>query len=177
MEIFAAMVDLVDVTVGRTRDYLASTGEWNDTFVLFMSDNGAEGQLLAAIPILAGATLEDVIKKYCDNSLEDLGNHNSVVWYGPQWASAATAPNRGAKSYTTEDGSITNTLTTVMDILPKALDLPGLNTLGTNFEAETLHRSKANQTDIIGWEQFGIAAVRVGHWKALYLAPPGGAGK
>ncbi|KAJ6097358.1 realted to arylsulfatase [Penicillium canescens] len=98
------MVELVDVTVGRTRDYLASTGEWNDTFVLFMSDNGAEGQLLEAIPILAGATLEDVIKKYCDNSLEDLGNHNSVVWYGPQWASAATAPNRGAKSCTTEDG-------------------------------------------------------------------------
>ncbi|KAJ6070626.1 arylsulfatase [Penicillium canescens] len=163
MEIFAAMIDLVDVNVGRIRDYLESTGEWNDTFVVFMSDNGAEGQLLEAIPILAGATLEDVIKKYYDNSLEDLGNHNSVVWYGPQCASAATAPNRGAKPYTTEGGircpcivryptgtdlqpgSIANTFTTVMYILPKVLDLSGLNTLGNNFEAETSPRSKANR--------------------------------
>jgi arylsulfatase len=29
----------------------------------------------------------------------------------------------------------------------------------------------------VGWEQFGIAAVRVGKWKALYLPPPRGLGK
>jgi arylsulfatase len=64
-----------------------------------MSDNGAEGQLLEAIPVLADATV-DVIRKYY-NSIDNIGNHNPFVWYGPQWALAATA-NRGAKSYTTD---------------------------------------------------------------------------
>jgi arylsulfatase len=214
MEIFAAMVDLIDVNVGRVREYLESTGEWDNTFVVCMSDNGAEGQLLEAIPILAGATLEDVIKKYYDNSLENLGNHNSFVWYGPQWASAATAPNRGAKSYTTEGGircpcivryptgmnlqpgSITNTFTTVMDILPTVLDFAGIEHPGKQFRGRDvasvrgkswrrlLESSSGQQvtlydpeTDHIGWEQIGIAAVRVGYWKALYLPPPRGAGK
>lgn len=29
----------------------------------------------------------------------------------------------------------------------------------------------------VGWEQLGIAAVRVGEWKALFLPPPKGPGK
>lgn len=94
------MVDLIDVNVGRIREYLEPTGEWEKTFVVFMSDNGAEGQRLEAIPVLADATV-DVIRKYYNNSIHNIGNHDPFVWYGPQWASAATA-NRGAKSYTTD---------------------------------------------------------------------------
>lgn len=51
MEAFAAMVDLVDENVGRVVDHLKSTGELDDTFILFMSDNGAEGVALEAIPV------------------------------------------------------------------------------------------------------------------------------
>jgi arylsulfatase A-like enzyme len=69
IEIFAAMVDLIDVNVGRVYSYLESTGELDNTLIVFMSDNGVEGHLLEAIPVLAGATLGDVIKQYCDNSL------------------------------------------------------------------------------------------------------------
>ncbi|GLB04678.1 hypothetical protein AtubIFM57258_010695 [Aspergillus tubingensis] len=216
MEIYAAMVDLMDVNIGRVRDYLQSIDEWDNTFVVFMSDNGAEGQLLEAIPVLAGATLGDVIDKYYDNSLENLGNHNSFIWYGPQWASAATAPCRALKSYTTEGGircpcivrypplinkstigtmnpgTITNTFTTVMDILPTVLDLAGVAHPGTTFRGREvapvrghswrpLLESKGGvdiyHEDVVGWEQLGIAAVRVGKWKALYLPPPRGEGK
>ncbi|KAL3704783.1 hypothetical protein TMatcc_008455 [Talaromyces marneffei ATCC 18224] len=151
MEVYAAMVDLIDVNIGRVYDYLESTGELDNTFIVFMSDNGAEGNLLEAIPVLAGATLDDVIKKYCNNSLENIGNHDSFVWYGPQWASASTAPSRGAKSYTTEGGircpcivrypptmkyapgAISHNFTTVMDILPTVLDLAGLSPPGSVF--------------------------------------------
>ncbi|MUP21779.1 hypothetical protein GNY19_13435 [Enterococcus lactis] len=31
--------------------------------------------------------------------------------------------------------------------------------------------------DVVGWEQLGIAAVRAGNWKALFLPPPRGQGK
>lgn len=51
METFAAMVQLIDEHVGRVVDYLESTGELDNTFVLFMSDNGAEGVALEALPV------------------------------------------------------------------------------------------------------------------------------
>jgi arylsulfatase len=213
MEVYAAMVDLIDVNVGRVLRYLESTGELDDTFIVFISDNGAEGQLLEAIPVLAGATMADVIKRYYNNSLENMGNHDSFVWYGPQWASAATAPSRGAKSYTTEGGihcpcivryppatkspggTIIHTFTTVMDILPTILDLAGVEPPGSVFRGREVApiRGKSwrpllaaedgtvelydSKEDIVGWEQLGIAAVRVNNWKALFLPPPRGPGK
>lgn len=213
MEVYAAMVDLIDVNIGKILRYLESTEELENTFIVFMSDNGAEGQLLEAIPILAGATLSDVIKKYYDNSLENMGNHNSFVWYGPQWASAATAPSRGAKSYSTEGGircpcivryppginspggTISHNFTTVMDILPTILDLANIAPPGNLFRGREVAsiRGKSwrrllaanngdvdiydSENDIVGWEQLGIAAVRVGNWKALFLPPPRGPGR
>jgi arylsulfatase len=51
MEIFAAMVDEIDENVGRVTDYLSSTGELDNTLILFMSDNGAEGAALEALPV------------------------------------------------------------------------------------------------------------------------------
>jgi arylsulfatase A-like enzyme len=212
MEVYAAMVDLVDKNVGRVLDYLEETGELDNTFVVFMSDNGAEGQLLEAIPIMAGYTLEDMLKKFYDNSLGNIGNHNSFVWYGPQWAGAATAPSRGAKSHTTEGGihcpcivryppmlteggAISDTFTTVMDILPTVLELAELKHPGPIFRGREVvpvrgkswlpllkqlsqaHLEIYKSTDIVGWEQLGIAAVRVGNWKALFIPPPKGPGK
>lgn len=51
MEAFAAMVDVIDVNVGRVLDHLRDSGELDYTFVLFMSDNGAEGAALEAVPV------------------------------------------------------------------------------------------------------------------------------
>lgn len=51
MEVFAAMVELIDTHVGRVVGYLEETGELDNTFVLFMSDNGAEGAALEALPV------------------------------------------------------------------------------------------------------------------------------
>lgn len=43
MEAYAGMVDSIDVNVGKVVDYLKKTGEYDNTFIVFMSDNGAEG--------------------------------------------------------------------------------------------------------------------------------------
>lgn len=41
MEVFAAMVDVVDQNIGRLVAHLKETGKWDDTLFLFCSDNGA----------------------------------------------------------------------------------------------------------------------------------------
>jgi arylsulfatase len=43
METYAGMVDTIDVNVGKVIDYLKRTGEYDNTMIVFMSDNGAEG--------------------------------------------------------------------------------------------------------------------------------------
>jgi arylsulfatase len=43
METYAGMVDSIDLNIGKIIEYLKRTGEYDNTFVVFMSDNGAEG--------------------------------------------------------------------------------------------------------------------------------------
>ena len=41
----------IDANVGKVLSYLESIGELEDTFVMFMSDNGAEGAAYEAYPV------------------------------------------------------------------------------------------------------------------------------
>ena len=143
MEAYAGMVECMDYNIGRVTDYLESVGELDNTYIMFFSDNGAEGAAYEAYPMISGQ-LMDHLEKYYDNSLENIGKKNSFVWYGPRWAQAATAPSRLYKAYTTEGGvrvpcviryppihadkagSIHETFGTVMDIAPTVLALAGI---------------------------------------------------
>ena len=144
MEVFAGMVECIDANVGKVVDYLEDIGELDNTFVCFLSDNGAEGAAYEAYPIVQGSMMQH-LKKYYNNSLENLGNGDSFIWYGPRWAQAATAPSRLYKAYTTEGGvrvpflakfptgvnkvgedKITHEFSTVMDLAPTILDMAGV---------------------------------------------------
>lgn len=158
MECYAGMVQNMDRQIGRVVEYLREKNELDNTFILFMSDNGAEGLLLEAIPIIKGH-VHDHIAKYYDNSLENMGRKNSYVWYGPYWASAATAPGRLYKCFTTEGGvrvplilnypplsarkhtisnGIDHSFATVMDIAPTILELAGVEHPGTSFRGRVV---------------------------------------
>ena len=41
MAVYAAMVDEIDQSVGRLREALEEMGEWENTILVFLSDNGA----------------------------------------------------------------------------------------------------------------------------------------
>lgn len=41
MEIYAAMVDNMDYNIGKVVDYVESKGQLDNTFIVFLSDNGA----------------------------------------------------------------------------------------------------------------------------------------
>lgn len=150
MSVFAAMVDRMDWNIGRVVDYLKEVDEMDNTFILFMSDNGAEGAIIEAIP-MTGDVIKTSINEQYNNSYDNLGNGNSFVWYGPRWAQASTAPSRMHKGYVTEGGircpaiihypllndiggdRITDAFTTVMDILPTVLELAGVAPTGGTF--------------------------------------------
>ncbi|EXJ77351.1 arylsulfatase [Capronia epimyces CBS 606.96] len=117
MEVYAGMVDRMDWNIGRVLAYLKESGEYDNTFILFMSDNGAEGASYEAMPLIADDVLAH-IDKYYDNSLDNIGRANSFVWYGSRWAQAATAPSRLYKMYSTEGGCR----------VPLVVKLPNTNT-------------------------------------------------
>ena len=149
MEVYAAMVERMDWNIGRVVDYLRQQGQLDNTFVLFISDNGAEGALLEAFPKF-GPNLQSFLDAHYDNSLDNIGNANSYVWYGPRWAQAATAPSKLFKAFTTQGGirvpalirypefarqggQISGAFSTVMDVTPTILDLAGVRHPGTRW--------------------------------------------
>jgi arylsulfatase A-like enzyme len=206
MEVYAAMVERMDWNIGRVIEYLTETGELADTVVIFLSDNGAEGAIVEAMP-LRGAQIAAQVEKHCDNSLDNLGGPTSYVWYGPRWAQAATAPSRLHKAFTTEggirvvgfatwpgfgrQGQIGTAFATVMDIAPTVLELAGVAHPGTGYRGREVVPMRGRSmvpylsgaADAVhdadtgtGWELFGRRAIRQGDWKALYLPAPYGPG-
>jgi arylsulfatase A-like enzyme len=205
MEVYAAMVDRMDQNVGRVIEQLRQSGELDNTVILFLSDNGAEGAVVEAMPIF-GPIIAERVNRYYDNSIDNLGSRTSCCWYGPRWAQAATAPARLHKAYTAEGGirvpafvtgprikhrsEISAVFTTAMDITPTLLELAGV-THPANYRGRAVHpprgRSMAEwlrgAADAVhkpdaetGWELFGRRAIRKGSWKALWLPEPVGTG-
>jgi arylsulfatase A-like enzyme len=206
MEVYAAMVDAMDWNIGRVISYLRATGELDNTVVMFLSDNGAEGALVEAIPLVGPRIVENIRQNY-DNRLENIGRGNSFVWYGPLWAQAATAPSRLYKMFTTEGGirvvafitypgfarqkDISRAFSTVMDIAPTILELAGTTHPGTAYNGRDIAGIRGRSlvpylnkgTAVVhsadqatGWELFGRRAIREGDWKAVFIPPPNGPG-
>lgn len=199
MELYAGMLDLVDNNVGRLMEYLEGIEELDNTLIIVMSDNGAEGNRRFG---LGG---DDWVEKTFDHSYEKMGQMGSYVYYGPGWAQASMAPFKLWKAHTAEGGiraplimagpgvahlgDVTPALSTVRDLTPTILDvtqteLPGDRFKGRNIlpvtglsmsgllsgKSESVHSDK----QYFGWEIFGGRAVRQGDWKLLWVAGPNG---
>lgn len=160
METYAAMVDLVDQNLGRVIDQLEKTGELDNTFILFMSDNGAEGMMMEALP-LNNLNFQKQIELFYNNSFDNIGKKDSFVWYSDQWAQAATAPAYMYKMWASEGGircpliihhpnaipeknrgNVKHGFATVMDILPTILDLAEVEHPGDEFRGRPVVRPR-----------------------------------
>lgn len=98
MELYAGMVDNLDYNIGRLIKYLKEIGEYDNTLFVFMSDNGA------AYRDFINREGYQSLRKYYNDEYDNMGNYNSYVSYGPQWAEAGSAPFRYFKDYATEGG-------------------------------------------------------------------------
>jgi arylsulfatase A-like enzyme len=203
MEVYAAMIDFMDEQIKRVFDYLKKTGEYDNTMVIFISDNGANGHLPTAYP---GQT-EEHLNSF-DNSLENRGLQNSFIEPGPGWSQASMAPSRMFKAFTSEGGikapmlvklpgqmenagSRNHSFFHVRDIMPTILDLAGVAP-GKQFEGrKVLSMQGRSVLDLfegtvatpyaeasqVGYELFGMKAYFDGDWKILWMPKPFGPGE
>lgn len=205
MQIYAAMVDRMDYNIGRVLD--AVNDEIDNTFILFMSDNGAEGMMMEAMPLKA-ANIQKHVANYYNNAYENMGKANSFTHYSDEWAQAATAPAYMYKMWASEGGircplivhypklttpsPIIHEFVTVMDILPTFLDLSGTKHPAPEFQGRQVVPMRGSswvpylsgktawvhsEDTVTGWELFYQQAIRKGQYKALFIPKPYGQGR
>ncbi len=192
MEIYAAMVDRLDRNVGRVIEALKETGEYDNTVILFLSDNGAEGVDFSGTKAAGYKRIADA----ADNRFANRGAATSFVAYGPGWAQAATAPAWLYKTYASQGGIRTAAFLTgkglgqrkpvagaflsVADVVPTFLDLAHLPQPRGQFQGHAVEPIRGRSwvpyltgkakyvygpRDAYGVELFGSRALRQGDWK------------
>ncbi len=202
MAVYAAMVDYLDTSVGRLFEYLRSAGEYDNTLIVFMSDNGANGAHATAYP----GNLDGEYLRSFDNSLENRGRPGSFIEIGPGWARAVSGPFRYFKTFTSEGGirspmilrlpdgglpagSRVGALAHVSDLMPTFLELAEAeypDTFNGRAVVPPIGRSllplldgradDMNWDRSLGFELFEMRALIQGSWKLSRMTEPFGTG-
>lgn len=105
MEVYAAMIDRMDQGIGRVLDHLRDRDAYDNTLIVFLSDNGAAGGLRETNPKWG-----PWIEANFDNSLDNMGTGTSYISTGPEWAQASMQPAYLFKGFTTEGGTLSPTI-------------------------------------------------------------------
>lgn len=198
MEVYAGMVEAMDMHIGRLMDHLKAIGEFENTVFIFTSDNGAEGSNL----IRADETslLSDWFNQVGYNSnYETLGEKGSFNAIGPNNATIAASPLAYYKFYASEGGlrvplvmsgpgikkrdQKTDKFVFVTDLTPTILSLAGVEAHSGNWRDKPVEeivgkdfsRFLSNdENDIhdastaIGYELGGNRAVFKGDYKVVF---------
>ena len=151
MEVYAGMVEAMDMHIGRLMDYLESIGEYEDTIFIFTSDNGAEGSGL--ISPTGTSILDEWFNDVGYNAdYETLGERGSFNAIGPSNASIAASPLAYYKFHASEgglrvplvisgpginyQGTMTDEFVFVTDLTPTILELVGVNNHNGNWDGK-----------------------------------------
>jgi len=204
MEVYAAMIDYLDMSIGRIITHLKTTKQYENTMIVFIADNGASKTTIMDYASLGGE-VASYLESF-DNSLENKGLPHSATDIGPAWAWAANTPFRLTKGYPTEGGmrvacvmKMPGSLNVsakrvagfayVTDLMPTFLDLAqaehpstykGHDVLpmqGISLLPELLNSSSDLKDRDFGFEIYGMMTYRSGSWKIINMPVPYGTGK
>jgi len=180
-------------------DFLKDIGEYDNTVIIFLSDNGANPAYSEQYP----GVLETGFMKMFDNSLHNIGHPGSNYAYGPGFSSGSSGPLDKYK-LTVNEGGIRSPLLIsgpgieggrqnsafayVTDIMPTILEIAGVDYV-TEFEGRTIEPMRGRSmlgllngtketiydaTEFVGGEMNGDKWIRQGDFKALIVAVPWG---
>lgn len=188
MEVYAAMVDRLDQSIGQLIQKLKDNGQLDNTLIVFLSDNGAPA--------------EDLVKwhhgaRVNTGSVGTLGSYESQ---SKNWSYASNTPYKSFKDYTYEGGINTPFIAWfpnripanaiklgvghVIDLAPTFYALAGVkypkiyhglnpNVLKGKSLLPVLF-TEVNQIDRpegLFWERAGNRAARIGKWKLISTWP------
>ncbi|MCG8700477.1 MAG: arylsulfatase [Bacteroidales bacterium] len=181
-EIYAACVERMDFAVGTLVAGLKERGVYENTVIVFMSDNGACAE-------------QGPYGRY--NGPERSGTAKSGVFQGQSWATYSDTPFRRYKHFTTEggistpcimhwpngiskelNGKIIHQYGYIIDIMPTFVELANANYPQTYAEntilpmegtslVSLLNGGEINRPDPVYWEHEGNRAGREGKWKIV----------
>lgn len=201
MEAYAAMATAMDRAVGRLVAHLRSTGRYDNTVFVFLSDNGPE----ATDPMATPLPRANALLNY-DMRPEQQGRPGSLTAIGAAWASAAASPLRGYKFTASEGGlrvpliitapgdprigrgTVAHGFTHVIDVAPTLMELAAVTPAKIpGKEAMTGHslvpmltgsaRSVRAADEPLGYELSGNAVLWKGELKLVKNLPPYGDGR
>ncbi|MEQ8268948.1 MAG: arylsulfatase [Parvibaculum sp.] len=198
MAVNAAMLEAMDFHIGRLVDYLKETGRFENTVFIVMSDNGPE----PGDPTATFGFNQWLWSVGYSRDIETLGEKGSYAFIGPEFASAAASPGAFFKLHAGEGGlrvplilsgahvvreGATGAFSFIKDIAPTILDLAGADQAGGSVQPMTgrsllpLIRGEADrvyaETDAVGIEAAGNAALFRGDYKLVRNMPPLGDAK
>lgn len=170
MSIHAAMVTRMDTEIGRIIDQLKKMGEYENTLILFASDNGASAEIM---------NRDD---KHSRDAAP--GSAKTHLCLGPGWSTAANTPFKLHKHWNHEGGisspliahwpngikargELRHDPSHFIDIVPTVLELagaeckdrPGLSLV------PAFAKDGAVKHEYIWWAHQGNRALRMGDWK------------
>ncbi|QDT11519.1 sulfatase-like hydrolase/transferase [Planctomycetes bacterium K23_9] len=181
MSIHAAMIHRMDIEIGRVFDQIKAMDRWDDTIVVFLSDNGASAEMM-------------VRDDGHDPGLP-AGSAGTYLCLGPGWSTVANTPFRRHKTWTHEGGISTPLIMSwpngisaagqlrhtpghVIDLVPTLLDLTGGKhaddaptlpgkSLTNILSDDVLSDDTGNRAESLWWFHDGHRAIRIGDWKAV----------
>ncbi|MCH1408531.1 MAG: arylsulfatase [Verrucomicrobiales bacterium] len=188
MAIYAAMIDRLDQQVGRVFKDLKKAEEWENTLIVFTSDNGACFEW-DPFGFDIKSSNQNILHK--GEEIEKMGSRGTFHSVGSGWANAGNTPWRMYKHFNheggiaspgiihwpsglkSEPGSINHEPSHIIDLMPTAvavadtnyegeLSLPGRNLIQQINEGTAKERT-------LYFEHQGNRAVRQGNWKLVAL--------
>ncbi|MFC5051846.1 arylsulfatase [Rubritalea spongiae] len=176
MAVYAAMIDRMDQGIGKIINKLKETGQYENTMIIFMSDNGACAEPPNTDPNIPPGPVE---------------GYRSV---GKGWANASSTPFRLYKATSheggtrapmilswpgvTKPGSFSDHVCHLIDFVPTFMEITGA-TYPTEIRGRklkktngisilpTLNGEEQKQHPYLAWERGGSKAIRIGDWKLV----------
>ena len=166
MAIHAAMIDRMDREIGRVIDQLKTMKAYENTLIVFLSDNGASAEIM--------------VRADGHDPKAAPGSAATYLCLGPGWSTTCNTPFRKHKTWVHEGGIATPFIarwpTTVekrptidrpshvIDLVPTILDLAGIEK-PTRPGIGLFETPKASRE--LWWMHEGNRAIRRGDWKLV----------